>query len=259
MLYLSAKHSRSLVWWEDSIRKMFWETFESWVLPYLCERPVKNPSIWKESLTWIVPWIRSVRCGGGTQCKRNYFSPIKWKNPIPSRRWTNKIRWRRSGTENIHLDTGSSNSRRRSKRFSVGIRRVSTSTTSRLISGCRWSNISLLVHVRKLHMPPSTLNPESNFTRREKNHFLFHWHIYIYLYLLTHPELLIQIWMSSKNAASISILISMDQETCLILGQVSPSLLHYMRNLQTYTCGLGGEWQDGKRHLGQIIYGLSSG
>ena len=183
MLYLSAKHSRSLVWWEDSIRKMFWETFESWVLPYLCERPVKNPSIWKESLTWIVPWIRSVRCGGGTQCKRNYFSPIKWKNPIPSRRWTNKIRWRRSGTENIHLDTGSSNSRRRSKRFSVGIRRVSTSTTSRLISGCRWSNISLLVHVRKLHMPPSTLNPESNFTRREKNHFLFHWHIYIFIFI----------------------------------------------------------------------------
>ena len=22
---------------------------------------VKNPSVWKESLTWIVPWIRSVR------------------------------------------------------------------------------------------------------------------------------------------------------------------------------------------------------
>ena len=31
--------------------------------PYLCERPVKNPSIWKESLTWIVPWMRSVRGG----------------------------------------------------------------------------------------------------------------------------------------------------------------------------------------------------
>ena len=31
------------------------------VLPYFCERPVKNPSIWKESLTWIVPRIRSVR------------------------------------------------------------------------------------------------------------------------------------------------------------------------------------------------------
>ena len=31
------------------------------VLPYLCERPVKNPSIWKTSLTWIVLRIRSVR------------------------------------------------------------------------------------------------------------------------------------------------------------------------------------------------------
>ena len=27
--------------------------------PLNCEGPVKNPSIWNESLTWIVPWIRS--------------------------------------------------------------------------------------------------------------------------------------------------------------------------------------------------------
>ena len=40
--------------------------------------------------------------------------------------------------ENIHLDTGPPNSRRRSKGFSrVIIRRVSTSTTSQLVSGCR--------------------------------------------------------------------------------------------------------------------------
>ena len=31
--------------------------------PKNCEGPVKNPSIWKESLTWIVPRIRSVRGG----------------------------------------------------------------------------------------------------------------------------------------------------------------------------------------------------
>ena len=42
---------------------------------------------------------------------------------IPSRRRTNKIRWWRSGTENIHFDTGSPNSRRKSKRFFVRIRR----------------------------------------------------------------------------------------------------------------------------------------
>ena len=35
--------------------------FTGSVLPYFCERPVKNPSIWKESRTWIVPKIRSVR------------------------------------------------------------------------------------------------------------------------------------------------------------------------------------------------------
>ena len=72
MLYLSAKHSRPLVWWENSIRDAFWETiqrtnhsvwFTGWVLPYLCERPVKNPSIRKESLTCIVPRIRSLRGG----------------------------------------------------------------------------------------------------------------------------------------------------------------------------------------------------
>ena len=64
------KHSRSFFWWEDALWETFWATFErtnhfvwfiDWILPYLCERPVKNPSIGKESLTWIVPWIRSVR------------------------------------------------------------------------------------------------------------------------------------------------------------------------------------------------------
>ena len=36
------------------------------VSPYHCEGPVKNPSIWKESLTWIVPRIRSL-CGGNLE------------------------------------------------------------------------------------------------------------------------------------------------------------------------------------------------
>ena len=44
-----------------------------------------------------------------------------------------------------------------------------------------------------------TLNPESNFTRREKNHSLFH------RSTLTSPELLRRIWMSSKRNASMII------------------------------------------------------
>ena len=39
------------------------------------------------------------------------------ENSFSSRRWTNQSFWRRSGTENIHLDTGTSNSTRRSRRF----------------------------------------------------------------------------------------------------------------------------------------------
>ena len=188
MLYLSAKHSRSLVWWEDTTWKTLWRTIEranhsvwftGWVSPYNCEGSVANPSIWKESLTWSVPWIRSVRgenlegwhngCrhwGVGndgrirnlhrkTRCKGSYISQRKWKFYFSSLRWTNQIYWRRSRPENIHLDTGTPNSRRKSKGFSWRIRRVSSSTTSRLTTGCRWSVKWLLVRVRKLHLPPS--------------------------------------------------------------------------------------------------------
>ena len=65
-----------------------------------------------------------------------------------------------------------------------------------------------------------TLKPESNYTRREKNHSLFHWST------LTLPELLVRIWMSSRRNASMIIGMSMGQEICLILGQVSHNLLH---------------------------------
>ena len=182
--------------------KTFWATFLrtdysiwfiGWVSSKNCEGPVKNPSIWKESITWIVPWIRSVRgenlegwrigCrpwGVGdhgrignllkkTQCERGDISQRKRIIYFSNRRWTNQNPWRRSGTENIHLDTASTNSRRESHWFSWRIRRVS-STTSRLISGCRWSD-----KWQETSYTAITLNPESNFTRREKNHSLFHW------------------------------------------------------------------------------------
>ena len=54
-----------------------------------------------------------------------------------------------------------------------------------------------------------TLNPKSNFTRREKNHSLFH------LNTLTSPELHIQTWVLCKKAASMIIGISKNEEMCL--------------------------------------------
>ena len=68
--------------------------------------------------------------------RKKYF-PKKMEILFSSGRWTNHTFWKRSGTENIHLDTGAPNPRRKSKGFSWRIRRVSTSTTSRLTSGCR--------------------------------------------------------------------------------------------------------------------------
>ena len=41
-----------------------------------------------------------------SQCKGGNFSQRKWKIYFSSRRWTNQTSWRRSGPENIHLDTG---------------------------------------------------------------------------------------------------------------------------------------------------------
>ena len=83
--------------------------------------------------------------GDISQTRRIYFS---------NRRWTNQNTWRRSGTENIHLDTAATNSSRGSLGLSWRIRRI-FSTTSRLTSGCRWSNSRFLVHVGQLHIPPS--------------------------------------------------------------------------------------------------------
>ena len=102
--------------------------FIGWVSLYNCEGPIKNPSIWKESLTWIVPRIRSVREFGKvtywSQTLRSWrrwthrkstrkdsmrkrdISSRKRKIYLSSRRWTNRICWRRSAIENIHLDTG---------------------------------------------------------------------------------------------------------------------------------------------------------
>ena len=90
-----------------------------------------------------------------------------------NRRWTNQTTWRRSGTENIHLDTGPPNSRRRSKIFlenqkGLHLHHLKTHFQmsvkhERIFVPCQETSYSAI-----------TLNPESNFTRQEKNHSLFH-------------------------------------------------------------------------------------
>ena len=58
--------------------------FIDWESPYNCERSVKNPSIWKESITWIVPRIRSVRVVNLERVTYWYQTLRSW------RRWTHR-------------------------------------------------------------------------------------------------------------------------------------------------------------------------
>ena len=95
-------------------------------------------------------------------------------------------------------------------------------TTSRLIAGCWWSDKWFLVHVGKLHIPPSRWTTSRTWPA-ERNHSLFHWSI------LSYPELLIRIWMSSKRSALMIIGPLMALETCLIHGQVSLFFLFSMK------------------------------
>ena len=262
MLHLSAKRHRSIIWWEDALWKTFWATsyrtdhsiwFIGWVLPYICERPVKNPSIWKESLTWFVPSIRFAREGNlegwhigcrhwgvgndgrirnllqKTQCKRSTISQRKWKFHFSSRRWTSHTFWKRSGTENIHHE--------RERPIRGEITKIFLENQKTLFH-------HLMTHFRmpvkrwmvfgpcqETSYAATTLSPESHFTRRETSHSLFHWST------LTFPELHIRIWMSSKRNASMITGISMGHDTCRILGQVSHNLFYWKKNLLKDICG----------------------
>ena len=160
--------------------------------------------------------------------------------------------WRRSGTENIHLGTASTNSRRGSHWLSWRIRSVS-STNLKTHFRMAVKPLTIFGPCQEASYTAITLKPESNFTRRERNRSLFHWST------LTSPELHFQTWMFCRKAASMIIGISMGLEACLILGQVSHNLLCWKKNLLTDTCGPGGDWRENSLHPDQIIYGQNSG
>ena len=108
---------------------------------------------WLQTLRSWRRWTHLKSTRKDSMRKRWYFTKKK-ENLFFQSKMDESNPWRRSRPGNIHLDTAATNSRRKSHWFSWRFRRVS-STTSRLVSGCRWSDKWLLVHVRKLHIPPS--------------------------------------------------------------------------------------------------------
>ena len=98
-----------------------------------------------------------------------------------------------------------------------------------------------------------TLNPESGFTRREKNHSLFHWCTFD-VTRTTHTNL------DVKQAKRIDDYWNIDgsrdlSDSCT--GFTQFTLLE--ENLQTGKCGPGGDWRENSSHPGQITYGQNSG
>ena len=147
--YLSAKHSRSLVWWENTIREdVLGETifkdrsfrfvslveyhpftakdqsrihqFGNKVLPglfprirFIRGRNLERVTYWLQTLRSWKRWTHQKSTLKDSMQRRWHF-PKKMEKLFSSRRRTNQTSWRRSGTENTHLDTGTSNSRRKS-------------------------------------------------------------------------------------------------------------------------------------------------
>ena len=140
----------------------------------------------------------------------------------------------------------------RSRWLSWRIRRVS-STTSRLTSGCRWSDKRFLVHVGKLHIPPSLEPRVKLFSPREES---FPIPLkYIDVTRTTHTNLdvkqerRIDDYWNIGGSRDLS-----DPWTCFT--QIT---LLATTKLLTDICGPGGDWRENSSHPGQIIYGQSSG
>ena len=170
VLLLSAKHSRSFIWWEDHHMKggsewsLVAPTYDTiWsnglISPDFCEGPYRNCSnlvqkSWQEDSSVMfcmrsesgkeTLWSQTLKNGGDgrirtprqkAQCKGSVNANERWQFYIPCRRWNIQIPWRRSTSETSHFNQGSSWTRRGTRSFSRRIRRTPFSNPS-----SRWLN-----------------------------------------------------------------------------------------------------------------------
>ena len=177
MLLPSAKHLRSLVWWEDTVWKTFWRTFlkdQSFIDGPVIQfgvvvehHLIKDLSRLHQFGPKVLPGI-FLGCAlhGGQNLERRHIGrrhwgtgrdgriwnfrektqhkgSVKahewWQFYIPDRRWNGTTLWRRSVSENIHLNLGLPRPRKRIRKSSRRIRRSFFNRTSRLIVVWWWS------------------------------------------------------------------------------------------------------------------------
>ena len=253
-------------WWADSVEcytylrnvtdflsdgktpceRRFGQPFKGPIIPFgsvVEYHPItakENPSIWKESLTWIVPRTCIVR--GSLERWRTDRRP--WGVGDDGRIWNllekTQCKWGDISPKNgkllfqSQMDESKPLEEIRTWEHPpwYGIDQFKERVILTFLENQKGLFHNLKTHFRmpvkhemifgpcqETSYTAITLNQESNFTRRERNHSLFHWST------LTFPERHIRIWMSSRRNASMITGISMGHETCQILGQVSHNLL----------------------------------
>ena len=102
----------------------------------------------------------------------------EWKqHHFPNRRWNSQNLWRRTASENIHFNPGSSRKRRRTRNSSRKVRRIRFSNpTSRRLDAWWWGSEKWLPEDHKrIQLSWSRWTQSQTVQSRKKKHFLFRW------------------------------------------------------------------------------------
>ena len=111
-------------------------------------------------------------------------TPMKSENFI---RWDSETSWRRSASENIHLNPDSAQTEEKNKMIFEENQTGLLQPHDKTHHGMMVKSKIIFGLFQEILFTAITLNPESSFTRREKSHSLFHWNT------LTSPELPIKL------------------------------------------------------------------
>ena len=215
--------------------------------------------IWKGDIMIAEIW----RIGGDgrirhprqkAQCKGSVNANEMWQFYISSRRWNSQNTLRRSTSETIHLNQGSSWTRRRTRSFSRRIRRtlISKPSSRRLNTGRCGRQKWFLVYSRRFHLP-SRGTQSQNCTCRKKNHFPFRWR------RSTLPE---QHTRDLMNCVKNRLMIAgmwMEKENYLMHGQVSQDSFYWTKGHLKDMHGPRGDWRGNKQLQDPTVYGQRCG
>ena len=290
MLLLSAKHSRSLVWLENTswtavrttILKAWLFRLEQWwnvtlFLLKTCRDCTSSARMSYQEYSSDMSYMRGDlerrhldrkhwRIGPDgrirnprqkAHCKGSIDANERWSFHIPNRRWNCQTLWRRPVSENIHLNLGSPRPRRRTRKPSRKIRRIIFNPTSRRLNPFRDSSWYAGEAINDLWYM--------------SGNFIFRYHVEprVRLYSPREESFTIPLEIHRRdqgfeyivgcNAGSTGIGTLIEIENWQIRGHVSQDSLYGMKNHRRDVHCPRRDWQENKRPLDQALCGQRFG